>query len=391
MLRYFCNDYRVASACVRSGGVVSRNRLLCYTGRRSSSSRTKLAVDNARPRTESGTSVSGGKVGGPGGGQAARPSLADALSKWLWRGVFLVAGAGCAGAGAMYATDPEGTREMAQAAREDIEARIRFFTEPSRDKLLPDPVSSFPGAPPLRTLVLDLETLVHSSYSRQFGWRVAKRPGVDAFLAYMSTYYEIVVFTSNLNMYADPILNQLDPNKYYVSYRLYRPETKYEAGAHIKELSHLNRDLARVVLVDDDPKHFKYQPENAILLTKWSDDPGDTALLDLIPFLEGLVQEDVQDIREGIRSLRGKPLRDGLAEYEALASARSNRVAQSRGGLFGPPSVAAQSSPPPGQGSGAAGDVENAEDMHGESDGNGRPASLWGQVSSKSSTLFRPA
>lgn len=31
---------------------------------------------------------------------------------------------------------------------------------------------------------------------RQHGWRTAKRPGVDYFIAYLSQFYEIVIFTT---------------------------------------------------------------------------------------------------------------------------------------------------------------------------------------------------
>ena len=33
-------------------------------------------------------------------------------------------------------------------------------------------------------------------FQREHGWRTAKRPGVDYFLAYMSQFYEIVIFTT---------------------------------------------------------------------------------------------------------------------------------------------------------------------------------------------------
>lgn len=316
-------------------------------------------------------------------------SFSETLSKWVWRGLLTASGAGVAGAGALYVTDPTGTREMAQAFVKEIDERIKFFTEPSREELLPDPVPPFPGAVPWRTLVIDLDVLVHSSYNRQFGWRVAKRPGADAFLAYMSSFYEIVVFTSGLNSYADPILNQLDPNKYHIAYRLYRTETKYEGGVHVKDLSHLNRDLSRVILVDHDPKHFKRQPENALLVPNWSDDPADTALLDLVPFLEGLVQEDVPDVRDDLTTLRGKPLSDGLAEHRALASSRSGRVGGGRSGLFG-----AAAAPAAGQAAAApAADapIEGSGTDDATAGDNALGNSMWGRVSSKSGSLFRPS
>ena len=34
---------------------------------------------------------------------------------------------------------------------------------------------------------------------RQYGWRTAKRPGVDYFLAYLSQFYEVVLFTTQHN------------------------------------------------------------------------------------------------------------------------------------------------------------------------------------------------
>lgn len=239
---------------------------------------------------------------------------------------------------------------------------------------------AFLGAAPLRTLVIELDTLVHSSYNRQFGWRVAKRPGADAFLAYMSGFYEIVVFTSGHTSYADPILNRLDKDRMYVAYRLYRAETKYEGGVHRKDLAHLNRDLARVVLIDDEPEHFSRQPENAILVPAWEDDVADTALLDLIPFLEGLVQEDAPDVRPEIGALKGRPLCDGLAEWRATAGTRGK--AGGRGSLFG-----VQAGGGGGGGGVAAGGGGKAEGEV-ESSGGG---SWLGQVSPKGSSLFRPA
>jgi mitochondrial import inner membrane translocase subunit TIM50 len=298
---------------------------------------------------------------------------------------------------ATYATDPEGARETLSAFRQEVDAKVRFFTEPSREKLLPDPVLPFPGAQPLRTLVIDLDnTLVHSSYSRQFGWRVAKRPGAEAFLAYLSSLFEIVVFTDGLSSYADPILNKMDPNRYYISYRLYRPETKYEHGTHIKDLAPLNRDLSRVILIDHDPARFKYHPENSIQVPKWTDDPTDTALLDLVPFLEDLVQNDCTDVREEIASLQGKPLKTALAEHRSLASLKSERPSGGRARLFGASSARTSGS---GSASAAAravhaGESSSDEQQHepNHSENAKRSGSLLPHANKKGkASIFRPS
>lgn len=39
-------------------------------------------------------------------------------------------------------------------------------------------------------------SLLTTCFQRVHGWRTAKRPGVDYFLAYLSQFYEIVLFTS---------------------------------------------------------------------------------------------------------------------------------------------------------------------------------------------------
>ena len=50
------------------------------------------------------------------------------------------------------------------------------------------------------------------------GWRTFKRPGVEDFIRSMAQYYELVVYTSQLPTYADPILDRLDPQR-MIQYR----------------------------------------------------------------------------------------------------------------------------------------------------------------------------
>lgn len=43
-------------------------------------------------------------------------------------------------------------------------------------------------------------TILIVPLKRDRGWRTFKRPGVDAFLEYLAQYYEIVVYSDQLNM-----------------------------------------------------------------------------------------------------------------------------------------------------------------------------------------------
>lgn len=120
-----------------------------------------------------------------------------------------------------------------------------MIKEPSRDKLLPDPVS-YPYIQPEYTLVLELtDVLVHPEWTYNTGWRFKKRPGLDAFLESLYGKYEIVIYTSEQGMTVFPIVEALDP-KNYISYKLVRDATHFENGRHIKNLTRLNRDLQKV-------------------------------------------------------------------------------------------------------------------------------------------------
>lgn len=293
-------------------------------------------VSSASPGGESAASSS--STAGEQASSSSPSSSSSSSSSWLRRTLYLASALG--GGTALYvASSPDTSAAVQRSARlayDELDARVRYFTEPSRTKLLPDLDSSVSPASAPRTLVIDLQdTLVHSSYSRATGWRVAKRPGAEAFLAYLASMYEIVVFTSALNTYADPILNKLDPTG-YILHRLYRAETHFRAGVFVKDIEALNRDPARVVLVDKDEKCVAMQRSNAIVIPEWTGDPADTALLDLIPLLEGLVREDVADVREVLEPLKGKDVKDAVVEYRAQATVREQaRSAAAGASLFG--------------------------------------------------------
>ncbi|KAF8031705.1 hypothetical protein BT93_D0811 [Corymbia citriodora subsp. variegata] len=124
--------------------------------------------------------------------------------------------------------------------RKVIEDQIQGYTEPTSDKLLPD---LHPMEQHVFTLVLDLnETLVYSDWKRDRGWRTFKRPGVDAFLEHLGKFYEIVVYSDQLQMYVDPVVERLD-EKQCIRYRLNRGATKYQDGKHYRLLPLDNQQI----------------------------------------------------------------------------------------------------------------------------------------------------
>ncbi|KAF9965967.1 hypothetical protein BGZ70_003689 [Mortierella alpina] len=138
------------------------------------------------------------------------------------------------------------------------------------------------ATPPI-TLVLDIdETLVHCATRpldspdivfpveyNQETWEVYGRirPGMLEFLEKMSTKFEVITFTAIF-------------------------------GNYVKDLRILNRDLSKVVIIDNSPQAFGYQISNGIPIESWYDDKSDRELSKVMSFLETL--EGVDDVRPKI-------------------------------------------------------------------------------------------
>ncbi|KAM0860133.1 hypothetical protein ACQ4PT_046744 [Festuca glaucescens] len=196
-----------------------------------------------------------------------------------------------------------------------------------RPVLLPKQTRSCPRT----TLVLDLdETLVHSTLEpcedsdftfpvhfnlREHTIYVRCRPYLKEFLERVASMFEITIFTASQSIYAEQLLNVLDPKRRLFRHRVYRDSCVYVEGNYLKDLTVLGRDLSRVVIVDNSPQAFGFQLDNGVPIESWFDDPNDKELLALLPFLESLV--GVEDVRPLIATKFN--LRQKVASATSLA------------------------------------------------------------------------
>jgi len=175
-----------------------------------------------------------------------------------------------------------------------------------------------------KTLVLDLdETLVHSSLENElpqdpsqgeqlrydftfpvhlgedrYDVYVYVRPGAIEFLEKMQELFEVVIFTASQKMYAEKLLNILDPERRFIRHRLFRDSCVLVEGNYLKDLSVIGRDLKDTIIVDNSPQAFAFQLSNGVPIESWFDDQEDTELTKLIPFLKKLSKQE--DVRPGI-------------------------------------------------------------------------------------------
>ena len=176
-------------------------------------------------------------------------------------------------------------------------------------------LSKKPKKAPEVNLVLDLdETLVHCSVDPiddadvtfpvafngcNYQVYVRKRPHLDKFFASIAGKFEVTIFTASQQVYAERLLNILDPEGIYIQNRLYRDSCLNVDGNYLKDLNVLGRDLSKTVLVDNSPHAFGYQLDNGIPIESWFDDKADTELLKLSAFVHQLIGKD--DVRPVVR------------------------------------------------------------------------------------------
>ena len=157
------------------------------------------------------------------------------------------------------------------------------------------------------TLVLDItDTLINVQYSGNNNQSLIPnlRPGLFSFLNAVKEYYELVSFTNESKEFSDMILKEIEKNKKYFDYNLYKEHTSLYGNKYIKDISKLGRDIKKIIIIDDDPTNFILNPENGIQISPYLGDStkDDTTLFELKRLLILFHRIGGDDIRKIIKN-----------------------------------------------------------------------------------------
>jgi RNA polymerase II subunit A small phosphatase-like protein len=173
-------------------------------------------------------------------------------------------------------------------------------------------------------LILDLdETLISADEQNPAGgfdfqipgYFVRKRPHVDRFLERVEGWFDLAVWTSGTEAYADAIVAEIFPPGADLQFVWGRSRCviRYDEELHrhyflkdLKKVKRLGFELDRLLLADDSPEAVSRNYGNHLFLRPFRGEKDDRELLDVLPFLEWLKdQEDFRSVEK--RAWRTRP------------------------------------------------------------------------------------
>lgn len=167
----------------------------------------------------------------------------------------------------------------------------------------------------MRTLVIDVDTVIHSTWHREGGFKRKQRPGYKAFIREMAmSGYEVVLWSNEEQMDWEEHQASLD-DQGMVSSMLWGKDLYYYNNHACKNLLGLNRKMQNVILLDSQARSCQLQPENSILLTPWrGENKQDTELKDIAEFLKFISKADFQDVRQVLEEYSGQHIPTAFKE-----------------------------------------------------------------------------
>ena len=166
-------------------------------------------------------------------------------------------------------------------------------------------------------LILDLdETLIYSTESTLAGaedfivdeYFVYKRPGLDKFLDFISPIYDVAIWTSSSEDYAQEVVKNIFPQYYPLKFIYGRTkctltflwdQNEYIYAKNLSKLKKKKYSLEKILIIDDSPEKLKRNYGNHIRVEPFVGSNDDIELFRLIKYLEKIkLSENVRIIEK---------------------------------------------------------------------------------------------
>lgn len=186
------------------------------------------------------------------------------------------------------------------------------------------------------TLAVELKQLVskRSFGAFTFNSRAVRRSGADYFVAFLGQNYELLIYTDEPFRKSAFAVAMLDPGRALIKYNLFQEQCRWVHGVWVKQLKHLNRDLAKVIMLDSDPNRSD-SPENVLVLPNWDGRSFvDTTLIDLVPFFQDLAFQNPIDVRSSIAKMNECPQYWEEYKLQRLSTSTTNDIPDSMSDLL---------------------------------------------------------
>ena len=156
------------------------------------------------------------------------------------------------------------------------------------------------------TLVLDLNnTLINYNNNEENKTNsFSLRPGLLSFLNTLKPIYELISFTNESKEISDKYLQEIELNKKYFDFNLYKEHNILIGRNLVKDISKIGRDMKRIIIVDKLYENIKATPQNGILIKPYfgERDKNDTILFELKKLLILFHKMGYEDIRVAIKN-----------------------------------------------------------------------------------------
>ena len=153
-------------------------------------------------------------------------------------------------------------------------------------------------------LVLDLdETLIYSTESKLAGledfivdkYFVYKRPGLDKFLDFISPIYDVAIWTSSSEDYAQEVVNKIFPQNYPLKFIYGRTkctltflwdQNEYVYAKNLSKLKKKSYSIEKILIIDDSPEKLRRNYGNHLRVNPFVGSNDDIELFQLIKYLK---------------------------------------------------------------------------------------------------------